>query len=106
MSAAERQKRYASTHRDYMLAKSRKHDLWRFHKITIEQYNDMFTKQEGCCAICSRHESEFKRRLAVDHNHSTGVIRGLLCCLCNTNLAVLENKDFCTKASLYLSEVK
>lgn len=35
------------------------------------------------CAICKRHESEFKKRLAVDHSHKTGRVRGLLCFYCN-----------------------
>lgn len=39
--------------------------------------------QNACCAICSRSESEFKNRLAVDHNHKTGRVRGLLCFQCN-----------------------
>jgi hypothetical protein len=39
--------------------------------------------QAGKCAICGKHESEFKNRLAVDHNHKTGLVRGLLCYRCN-----------------------
>lgn len=51
--------------------------------ITIEQYDELLNKQNHSCAICDRHESEFKRRLAVDHNHVTKEIRGLLCNYCN-----------------------
>lgn len=40
-------------------------------------------KQQGCCAICRKPESAFKRRLNVDHNHKTGLVRGLLCYRCN-----------------------
>lgn len=39
--------------------------------------------QEQKCAICKRHESEFKRRLSVDHNHASGRVRALLCFYCN-----------------------
>ncbi len=39
--------------------------------------------QEAKCAICGRHESEFKNRLAVDHNHRSKAVRGLLCFYCN-----------------------
>lgn len=35
------------------------------------------------CALCHRGEEEFKTRLAVDHDHVSGVIRGLLCAYCN-----------------------
>lgn len=39
--------------------------------------------QSACCAICKRPESSFKKRLAVDHNHKTAKVRGLLCYYCN-----------------------
>jgi hypothetical protein len=39
--------------------------------------------QAGKCGVCGRHESEFKSKLAVDHNHKTGQVRGLLCYRCN-----------------------
>lgn len=39
--------------------------------------------QGACCAICGKHESHFKKRLAVDHSHSSGKVRGLLCYRCN-----------------------
>jgi hypothetical protein len=39
--------------------------------------------QNACCAICKKPESAFKNRLAVDHSHSTGRVRGLLCYRCN-----------------------
>lgn len=61
----------------------RRSHLRNKYGITLEQYNDMLKKQKECCAICSRHQSEFKTRLAVDHNHATGEIRGLLCSYCN-----------------------
>lgn len=66
--------------------------------ITIEQYNEIFDKQGGCCAVCNRHQSEFKMALAVDHNHMTDGIRGLLCSNCNLilghandNINILQN---------------
>ncbi|KKK86524.1 hypothetical protein LCGC14_2762410, partial [marine sediment metagenome] len=45
----------------------------------IECWNKFFEKQLGCCAICGRHQSELKQRLALDHDHETGEYRGLLC---------------------------
>ena len=57
----------------------------------------MLKKQNNCCAICKKHKSKFARSLAVDHDHSTGEIRGLLCFWCNkrfvgrhTKLSVLK----------------
>lgn len=40
-------------------------------------------RQSQSCAICKKHESMFTKRLAVDHNHKTGRVRGLLCYRCN-----------------------
>lgn len=40
-------------------------------------------RQAHRCAICERLEVSFKSRLAVDHNHKTGLVRGLLCYRCN-----------------------
>lgn len=51
--------------------------------ISLEQFDELFEKQQGCCAVCHRHQNEFKKRLAVDHDHKTGEIRGLLCDNCN-----------------------
>lgn len=58
--------------------------------ITIDDYNAMFEKQQGRCAVCHKHQSELKRTLDVDHNHITGQIRGLLCSSCNTAIGALE----------------
>lgn len=60
--------------------------LQRKFGITLEQYNDLSTKQNDHCAICERHRSEFNKEFAVDHNNKTGEIRGLLCFYCNFKL--------------------
>jgi hypothetical protein len=59
--------------------------------LTIEDYNILFENQSGCCAICNRHQTEFKKRLAIDHCHNTNIIRGLLCSSCNTALGLLKD---------------
>ncbi len=53
------------------------------------QYDAMFALQEGKCAICDKPESG--RRLAVDHHHGTGAVRGLLCLNCNVALGMLAD---------------
>ena len=47
--------------------------------ITEDQYLELLSLQEGGCAICGKTIEEEGRNLAVDHNHKTGEIRGLLC---------------------------
>lgn len=50
--------------------------------ITPAEYRALYTAQGGVCAICQRATGK-TRRLAVDHNHQTGEVRGLLCKTCN-----------------------
>lgn len=52
--------------------------------LTPEQYNTMLCKQNYACNICRKPTS--RKKLAVDHNHKTGKVRGLLCVKCNTLL--------------------
>ena len=54
--------------------------------ITLIEYNNLFEQQAGTCLICKKHQVNFKRRLAVDHCHTTGIVRGLLCSNCNLML--------------------
>lgn len=60
--------------------------LKREFGMTPEEYDLLYTAQGGKCAICERHQTEFSRRLAVDHDHDSGKIRGLLCTSCNNML--------------------
>lgn len=75
--------------------------------ITAEQYNEMFSNQNGCCAICAIHQSKLKRRLSVDHNHDTGKVRELLCNHCNSALGIMrESTELFNKAINYLQKHK
>ena len=72
----------------------RNRDFIRKYGITIDDYNKMFDKQHGLCAICSQPE-RYKRRgviikLAVDHSHNSGCVRQLLCAACNNHLGWYE----------------
>ena len=62
---------------------ARAYNLKKNYGITVEQYEEMLSNQNHRCLICDKHEDEVKTRLAVDHNHVTGEIRGLLCTYCN-----------------------
>ena len=85
-----------------------KADLWRFYKLTLEEYLLMVEKQQGCCKICSKHVSSLigkKTRLCVDHCHTTGKVRGLLCEPCNTLLGMAkDNTQILQSAIAYLME--
>ena len=59
--------------------------------------------KHGRCAICGRHQSELSRKFAVDHDHKTGKIRGLLCARCNYIVGAVEsNGDIIPMAKQYL----
>jgi hypothetical protein len=62
---------------------ARRRHLRKQFGISLEDYNELLQLQAGCCAIC---KEPAKQTLAVDHNHETGKIRGLLCYRCNYGL--------------------
>lgn len=85
-SHPEEMKVSAKLSRDKGREKRWAYQIQKDYGCTVENYNRMFTEQEGRCLGCNRHQSEFTQRLHVDHNHSTGLIRGLLCKGCNLTL--------------------
>jgi hypothetical protein len=78
--------------------------------ITLDEYDKLFDAQRGLCAICGQPETHTSRyggvfRLAVDHNHTTGNIRGLLCSTCNRAVGLLkDNTAVLLKAVAYLQK--
>lgn len=92
--------------------------LKRMYGLTPQEYDIIFDKQNGCCAICGRSHDEKKRpaklrdfsatgqrKLSVDHCHETGVVRGLLCQRCNTGLGFFsDDVELMKSAVKYLEE--
>ena len=67
--------------------------------ITVKDYSNMYEKQNGKCAICDNSHD----KLDVDHCHETGVVRGLLCGVCNRALGMFgDNIKGLMKAIKYL----
>lgn len=76
--------------------------LLKAYGITLEQYNNFSAAYDNVCHICSK-PCPAKRKLAVDHNHKTGLIRGLLCINCNKGLGNFKDDlDLLLKAIEYL----
>jgi len=66
--------------------------LARTYNLSYDDYKKMVTEQDNCCAICGAKANESVRgELHVDHCHSTGIVRGLLCVLCNTVLGKVND---------------
>jgi hypothetical protein len=74
--------------------------------ISLEIYESILIEQNYCCAICGKHQSNFKKRLAVDHNHETGEIRGLLCTGCNKFIISDRTANFFEKIVNYMKNSK
>jgi len=61
----------------------------RVYGITLVEYNALLEKQGGTCAVC--HRPPGRLRLAVDHDHTSGKVRGLLCQACNQGLGFFKD---------------
>lgn len=96
------QKEYRLKNIERVKIKDRAKALRRNYGISVEVYDAMFKQQSGVCKICKQTERGRYKNLAVDHDHKTGNIRGLLCRRCNLGLAYMENESFITNARLYL----
>lgn len=74
-------------------------DLKAKYKITSAQWDEMFAAQDGKCKICGVADV----KLAVDHNHATKKVRGLLCTLCNTMIGYSRDSiDILVSGAAYL----
>ena len=95
---------YYKKNTDQIKNKVRNYNYIKDYGITIADYDKLFAKQNGFCAICGSDKGWRNYRLAVDHNHETGEVRGLLCDNCNTGLGMFkDNPSLLAKAINYLS---
>lgn len=78
------------------------------YNITLDDYDNMYSSQDGLCAICGTDEPKKNSKsysFAVDHCHSTGAVRGLLCDQCNTGLGQFrDDPDLLRNAIQYLNK--
>ncbi len=96
---------YRKRHLEKLRAKDRERDRTRMYGITSVEYLKMAESQSGQCKICGTTELYGRTRLAIDHCHSTGRIRGLLCTKCNAGLGMFsDNIEKLTNAISYLKE--
>ena len=75
-----------------------------YYGLTCEDYDAIMLKQVGVCAIC-KERCITGKELAIDHDHSTNVVRGLLCNKCNQGIGFFnDNIHLLTEAINYLNE--
>jgi hypothetical protein len=92
LNSTEQHKRY-----------SKNISLKSHYGITLEQYEGALAEQGGGCAICGVTTNTNRRSLHVDHDHSSGQIRGILCHHCNLGIGNLkDDPTLLTKAAAYL----
>lgn len=78
----------------------------RSYRLGFKEYEQMLFSQNGVCAICSGEppKNQHKTRLNIDHCHTTGKVRGLLCDACNRAIGLLKDSpDLLNKAISYLA---
>ncbi len=103
-----RAKKYRADRKDEIVSRDRHFSLKKKYGLTVEEYENLFVKQNGVCAVCGEPETALSnigkiKMLAVDHDHETGQVRGLLCNRCNTGIGLLgDNKTTLLKAVAYL----
>ena len=76
--------------REYAINGYKSH-LKNKYGISIEDYDEMYIRQGGCCGICGTHQSKLGKRFCIDHDHDSGGVRGLLCDRCNTSIGKFEH---------------
>lgn len=105
IQVAARLKKFHENNPDYQ----KNYDLKRGYGISLAEYNRILELQGGLCAICLKPETAMLRGvvryLAVDHDHSTNEVRGLLCTNCNNMLGrVQDNVETLKSAISYLQK--
>lgn len=76
----------------------RKWNVASRYGLTVEQVEQMERDQNGQCAVCRDVLANYH----IDHNHTTGKVRGLLCHACNMKLPIVENPSLLAAAISYL----
>lgn len=90
--AAEKGRRYYSEQSaDARKRRAHANNIQRYG-ITVETFDRLLAQQQGRCAICG-HPPRGRRRLSIDHHHDTGVVRGLLCNICNMFVGFVDADD-------------
>jgi len=103
---AKQTERRFGKHRATVLASQRTAWLRMAYGLSREDYARMLAEQGGMCAICKATEPGGRSaNFHIDHCHTTGKIRGLLCCRCNQGLgAFRDNVEILKAATEYLQE--
>lgn len=85
-------KRYQQKNKQKIANRTRSYRLKRNYSMTQEEYGHMFLRQGNSCGICKTKKfGGMGKRPQIDHCHTTGKIRGLLCSRCNMGIGQLQD---------------
>lgn len=109
VNASRRRRRAKNRREDKVKARvgkekvtARARQLRRKFGLTVVEYNSILESQGGVCAICGVPPKP-TRQHAVDHDHTTGRIRGVLCGICNIELGrIRDDRNWLLRAAEYL----
>lgn len=71
--------------------KARARRILQFFNLSLLEWDKISSYQSNCCAICGK-KPKMGKNLSTDHCHKTGLVRGLLCNICNRLLGKIENQ--------------
>lgn len=103
---AESRKRYRERLKASGVMQARKLEEHRRYTygVKAEDYEKMLSRQNGCCAVCG---DKSNKPLVIDHCHTSGAVRGLLCGNCNTGIGMFrDDAALLQKAISYLDRVE
>ena len=87
--ASDQSRNWREANVDAYRARQRKNHIRRTYGIEEADYQALCAEQDHACAICCSPMAEV--RMVVDHDHSTGEVRGILCVTCNTGIGMLRD---------------
>lgn len=109
-SNREERASYFKSHREQNPLAWKNSYLEQSFGISLAEYGEMLVAQNGVCAICKQPETHMRngkvKALAVDHDHKTGAIRGLLCFDCNTGIGKLKDDPEVMRSAIQYLERK
>lgn len=99
--------KYQKANKERLVANRRRPHVKNTYGITVDQFDEILSKQGGCCAICRTDKPNGPgKHFFVDHNHITGRVRGLLCANCNFVIGHAgDDKEVLRAAIAYLQNV-
>ncbi len=99
--------KYNKSMREYQAANPLRRDdcdLKRKYGVSRKWFEETLQSQNNTCAVCKKPNASQKRRLAVDHHHQSGTVRGILCYNCNRLLHAFDNIDLFKNIINYLKK--